>query len=41
MIFMSDEEEMFCNDCGRKMKKRSIKTPVGSWDTWDCPFCHP
>ena len=39
---MDDEEEpMYCNNCGRKMKKRTVKNPTGSWDTWDCPFCHP
>jgi len=37
---MEQEEEMFCNNCGKKMKKRAIKTIAGSWDTWDCPFCH-
>ncbi|MBS3050788.1 MAG: hypothetical protein J4400_01430 [Candidatus Aenigmarchaeota archaeon] len=40
MIIMEDqEEEMFCNICGRKMKKRPVKTPLGSFDHWTCSFC--
>ncbi len=39
---MEDEEaEMLCNVCGKKMRKRTVKAPYGSFDTWDCPFCHP
>ena len=40
---MQDEEEheMTCNVCGRKLRKRTVKNPMNSWDTWDCPFCHP
>jgi hypothetical protein len=40
-----DEDEEFiptCNVCGRKMRKRVVRGGVmGSFETWDCPFCHP
>ena len=42
MITMEDQEEdMFCNTCGKKMKKKPVKTPLGSFDHWVCAFCHP
>jgi len=45
MLMEENNKEEFaptCNECGRPLRKRIVKGgPLGDFETWDCPFCHP